>query len=62
MDIRVQFVRDAVDYQQVVPKKVDINWQPADLMTKAVTGAQYSRLLPILSGTRQYPTTHDIFK
>ena len=62
MDIRVQFVRDAVDYQQVVPKKVDTNWQPADLMTKAVTGAQHRRLYPILSGTGQCPTTHDIFK
>ena len=62
MDIRVQFVRDGVDYLQVVPRKVSTDWQPADLMTKAITGTQHRRLVPLLLGIGQCPVTHDIFK
>ena len=62
LDVRLQFVRDAVDYGQTACVYVPTALNPADCLTKACGSDVIAASLPIFTGVGKCPSLKNIYE
>ena len=49
IDVRYHFVREIIDEQEIILKKIDTKENPADMLTKVVSGIKFRHCLSLIN-------------